>query len=100
MIVLILTLIAIIALTGHCDSGEVRASIALSIVILFFALVSIGNGINAPEGSILDKVLSNFWVVLSSVIAFYFAGRAIENAASMKAEAAKQQQSGATADKR
>ena len=78
MIVLILIVVALLAIDGTCEDGEIRRAITLSIMILFFALIAVGKDLSVTSGTVLDKVLTNFWVVLSSVIAF-FGGRALEN---------------------
>jgi hypothetical protein len=58
------------------SKAEIRRSIALSIMAIFFALIAFGNEIKV-EG-ILKDVLSNYWKLVAVVIGFYFGGRSAE----------------------
>jgi hypothetical protein len=71
--------------------GEIRKGITFSIMVLFFGLIAYGNDIKIENSGILSKVLENFWVIVTSVIAFYFGGRAAEIYADTKNSAANAQ---------
>ena len=54
-------------------------------------MVAYGNNIKPEDNSILPKVLENLWIIVASVIAFYFGGRAAETYADTKNSAANAQ---------
>jgi len=56
--------------------AEVRRSIALSVMAVFFALISFGNEIE--DKGILGEILSNYWKIVMVVVGFYFGGRSAE----------------------
>lgn len=59
--------------------GEFRKAITISILAVFFASLALGDQITIAQDSVLGQVFNNFWAILSTVIAFYFAARVIEN---------------------
>ena len=59
--------------------GEFRIAITLSVIAVFIGSIYFGNRIFAAPGTFLSTVLSNFWTIVTTVIAFYFASRAIDN---------------------
>lgn len=60
-------------------SGEFRKAITISILVVFFASLALGDQIMLAPDSILGQVLNNYWAILSTVIAFYFASRVLDN---------------------
>ena len=62
-------------------SGEFRKAITISILVVFFASLAMGDQINLASNSILGQVLNNYWAILSTVIAFYFTSRVLDNQA-------------------
>jgi hypothetical protein len=67
---------------GDLSSGEVRRSIAISFVLVFFALLAFGENITiSADQKLISKVLDNFWVFIVAIIGFYFGGRSLEKAA-------------------
>lgn len=60
-------------------SGEFRKAITISILVVFFASLAMGDQIQLSPDSILGQVLNNYWAILSTVIAFYFASRVLDN---------------------
>ncbi len=67
---------------GDLSSGEVRRSIAISFILVFFALLAFGDMITIPEDqNMIAKTLENYWVFIVTIIGFYFGGRSLEKAA-------------------
>lgn len=67
---------------GDLSSGEVRRSITISFMLIFFALLAFGDRIDvSTENSVITKALDNFWVFIVTIIGFYFGGRSLERAA-------------------
>jgi hypothetical protein len=60
-------------------SGEFRKAITISVLVVFFASIAMGDQIMLSPDSILGQVLNNYWAILSTVIAFYFASRVLDN---------------------
>lgn len=84
LFVLIGTLIGMNVLSGdpNFTKGEVRKSIALSFVSVFFGLLMVGDSIdkmNLGSTSVITLLLDKYWVIISTIIVFYFCGRAVEN---------------------
>lgn len=75
-----------------CGTGEIRRALTMTIIVVFLALISFGNQIELKETTtqvgnetttqktVIQDVLENYWLIVSSVIAFYFTGRAYESA--------------------
>jgi hypothetical protein len=59
--------------------GEFRKAITISILAVFFASLAMGDQIVLVQDSILGQVFNNYWAILSTVIAFYFASRVLDN---------------------
>jgi len=59
--------------------GEFRKAITISILVVFFASLAMGDQIMIAPDSILGQVLNNYWAILSTVIAFYFASRVLDD---------------------
>jgi hypothetical protein len=59
------------------SSAEVRRSIAVSVMSVFFGLLAVGGSIKVGD-SILQPILENFWWIVITVIGFYFGGRSAE----------------------
>jgi hypothetical protein len=67
---------------GDLSSGEVRRSIAISFIMVFFALLAYGDKITVQsENTLIIKAIDNFWVFIVTIIGFYFGGRSLERAA-------------------
>lgn len=67
---------------GDLSSGEVRRSITISFILVFFAILAYGDNITVNRDNILIvTVLDNFWVFVVTIIGFYFGGRSLERAA-------------------
>ena len=67
---------------GDLSSGEVRRSIAISFILVFFALLAFGDRITiSDDQKLIVAVLENFWVFIVVIIGFYFGGRSLEKAA-------------------
>ena len=67
---------------GDLSSGEVRRSITIAFVMVFFALLAFGNNIEIKEGNaLITAAIDNFWIFIVTIIAFYFGGRSLERAA-------------------
>jgi len=83
----ILILGNILSPSGDLSTGEVRRSIVISFIFIFFALLAFGDRIIIDyENKMILKVLENFWVIIATIIAFYFGGRSLEKAAEKKGE--------------
>ena len=59
--------------------GEFRKAITVSVIAVFFAILAFGDKIVVSPSTVLGEVLNNFWAILSTVIAFYFAARVADN---------------------
>ena len=67
---------------GDLSSGEVRKSIAISFILVFFALLAFGDRITiSGDHNLIAKALENYWVFIVAIIGFYFGGRSLEKAA-------------------
>ena len=88
----------ILSPSGDLSTGEVRRSIAISFIFIFFALLAFGDKITIDcENKMISKVLENFWVFIVTIIAFYFGGRSLEKAAEKKGNNnSSEQESGGT----
>lgn len=58
--------------------GEFRKAITISILAVFFATLGFGDKIVLTQDTVLSQVFNNFWAVLSTVVAFYFASRVVD----------------------
>jgi hypothetical protein len=59
--------------------GEFRKAITISILAVFFATLAFGDKIVIAQDTVLGQVFNNFWAILSTVVAFYFAARVADN---------------------
>jgi hypothetical protein len=59
--------------------GEFRKAITISILAVFFATLAFGDKIVVAQDTVLGQVFNNFWAILSTVVAFYFAARVVDN---------------------
>ena len=68
-------------LTDNWDfgSGEFRKAITISILTFFLATLAFANQIEIAQNTVLGQVFNNFWTIISTVVAFYFAARVVEN---------------------
>jgi len=82
LIVLFSTLVGVNIFSEGYDlsKGEVRKAIAISFISVFFGLLIVGNNIDkfGLEKCVLKDVLDKFWVIIVTIIGFYFAGRVVE----------------------
>jgi len=66
--------------TWEFGEGEFRKAITISILTVFFAIWALGDKIVINTSNIvLDGLFTNFWIIVTTVIGFYFASRAYEN---------------------
>ncbi len=68
----------IISKNKDYSKAEIRRSIALSIVAVFFALIAFGDKIEVK--GILKDVMTNYWKIVMVVVGFYFGGRSVVEA--------------------
>jgi hypothetical protein len=68
-------------LTDEWDfgSGEFRKAITISVLAVFFSSFAFGAQIVITPDSVLGQVFTNYWAIVSTVVAFYFAARVVEN---------------------
>lgn len=59
--------------------GEFRKAITISILAVFFATLALGDKIVIGQDTVLGQVFTNYWAIVSTVIAFYFAARVVDN---------------------
>ena len=59
--------------------GEFRKAITISILAVFFATLAFGDQIVLAENTVIGQVFTNFWAIVSTVVAFYFAARVVDN---------------------
>lgn len=59
--------------------GEFRKAITISVLAVFFATLAFGDQIVLAENTVIGQVFTNFWAIVSTVVAFYFAARVIDN---------------------
>jgi hypothetical protein len=59
--------------------GEFRKAITISILAVFFATLAFGNQIVIAQNTVLGQVFTNYWAIVSTVVAFYFAARVVDN---------------------
>jgi F0F1-type ATP synthase assembly protein I len=59
--------------------GEFRKAITISVIAVFFATLAFGNSIQLNSNTILGQVFTNFWAIVTVVVAFYFGSRVIDN---------------------
>ena len=76
--VLVLLLIGFTFVQGNDGEGEVRKSITISVMIMFYGLVAIHCNDVLDKDSIAGLVLDKFWVVVVAVTGYYFASRTAE----------------------
>lgn len=78
--------------------GEFRKAITISILVVFFAALAFGDKIVLAQDTILAQVFNNFWAILSTVIAFYFAARVVDKRTVSQAQTNQQAQNTPPAD--
>jgi len=59
--------------------GEFRKAITISVLAVFFATLALGDQIVITQDTVLGQVFTNYWAIVSTVIAFYFAARVLDN---------------------
>jgi hypothetical protein len=69
---------AILSKRETLGAGEVRTAITLSTVAMFFAMVGFAPDIEAATHGVLEQAVENFWVVVATVVGFYFGGHTVE----------------------
>lgn len=78
---------SLLSAEGDLSSGEVRRSIAISFILVFFALLAFGDRIQDQcENELVLKILDHYWIFIITIIGFYFGGRSLEKAAEKKKE--------------
>ena len=53
--------------------------LTISILTFFLATLAFANQIEIAQNTVLGQVFNNFWTIISTVVAFYFAARVVEN---------------------
>lgn len=76
--VLVLLLIGFTLVQGNDGEGEVRKSITISVMIMFFGLVAIHCPMVPDKNSIEGLVLDKFWAIVVAFTGYYFASRTLE----------------------
>ncbi len=68
-------------ITKNCyfDDGEFRKAITVSVIAVFFATMAFGNSININQSSLIKPLFDNYWVIVTTVIGFYFGSRILDN---------------------
>ena len=59
--------------------GEFRKAITISVLAVFFATLAFGDQIVIAENTVIGQVFTNYWAIVSTVVAFYFAARVVDN---------------------
>ena len=77
--VLILLLLGFTFVQGNDGEGEIRKSITISVMIMFYGLVAIHCNEAIDKGTIAGLVLDKFWAIVVTVTGYYFASRTAEN---------------------
>ena len=78
--VLVLLVIGLTLVQGNVEKGEVRKSITISVLIMFYGLVAIHCHDVLDKNSLTGLVLDKFWAIVVAVTGYYFATRAYEDA--------------------
>jgi len=78
--VLVLLVIGLTLVQGGIEGGEVRKSITISVMVMFYGLVAIHCHDVLDKDSVVGLVLDKFWAIVVAVTGYYFASRAYENA--------------------
>ena len=76
--VLILLLLGFTFIQGNDGEGEVRKSITISVMIMFYGLVAIHCHDAIDKNSVAGLVLDKFWAIVVTVTGYYFASRTAE----------------------
>jgi len=53
--------------------------LTISILTFFLATLAFANQIEIAQNTVLGQVFNNFWTIISTIVAFYFAARVVEN---------------------
>jgi hypothetical protein len=59
--------------------GEFRKAITISVLAVFFSTFAFGDQIVIAQNTVIGQVFTNYWAIVSTVIAFYFAARVVDN---------------------
>ena len=59
--------------------GEFRKAITISVLAVFFATLALGDQIVITQDTVLGQVFTNYWAIVTTVIAFYFTARVVDN---------------------
>ncbi|HEX9816395.1 MAG TPA: hypothetical protein VGB18_05400 [Candidatus Thermoplasmatota archaeon] len=87
LIVLFFTAVGFNMMSSEEDmtNAEVQHAITFAVLYVFFALFAVSESIVIPAPtanaavSILPQLLEHFWIVVLSVVGFYFGGRIVEH---------------------
>jgi uncharacterized membrane protein len=63
----------------YFDDGEFRKAITVSVIAVFFATMAFSNSININQSSLIKPLFDNYWAIVTTVIAFYFGSRVLDN---------------------
>jgi hypothetical protein len=80
VVVLFFTAVGLNVFSSEEDmtSGEVQRAITFAVLYAYFGLFSIATMDHIDSASFLGRILDNFWMVVLSVVGFYFGGRIID----------------------
>lgn len=86
IIVFLTTLITgrILDAEGGLKAQHVRSAIAVSCVATFYAILAMPPTAGPSADSLAFQVLENFWLILITVIGFYFGGVSVETIVGLK----------------
>lgn len=81
LVTFIFVLFGTYLLTDKWDFGcsEFRKAITISILAVLFATLAFGDQIVIAPNTVLGQVFNNYWAIVSTVVAFYFAARVVDN---------------------
>lgn len=93
-----LTLANYLSKDSRLDKGEIRRAMAASLIVVYFALVSLvtSPGSGAQESEFSKQIVEHFTWVIGIVIVFYFGSRVVQEYLQIK----KKESEGATTEKK
>lgn len=76
--VLIFLLFGFTFVKGNDNEGEIRKSVTISVMVMFYGLVAIHCNEVLDTNSVAGMVLDKYWAVVVAVTGYYFASRTVE----------------------
>jgi hypothetical protein len=77
--VFVLLVIGLTLVQGNVEKGEVRKSIAISVMVMFYGLFAIHCQDVYDKNSVIGMLLDKYWVIVVAVTGYYFAARTYED---------------------